>query len=1115
MATTKEYGILVTGDIDDIQAKLGNLVESLSKIPDKIIQLTTNVNDKPVKELDAELNSLDGRIVKTEVNADISDAENDVKKVNSDVKSIPDKKTIKIDADGSQAENEINNIQDMLDDLKQTVIDFAAGAAVIGGIEGVSQQDSEMSDMSKSSKELSGEMKKVADQVYKVTNADWSTIREAVQYVVGQMGLTGDAAVSMTKQMLNFQKAYPWADIYSQSRAISSMMKNMGVDAQTAFNLIALSFAKTQDPGQDLLDTFWEYSNQFSRMGFSAQEFTNYLIEGLQEGAFNSDKLADGFKELTIRISENRDGFIAIAKQMGFTEAQANALADSIAKGGPAAKDAVNQINSKFQTLPQNLKDQLGPSLYGTMYEDLREKIPNSISKALSESAQDTNAAADEAGKNVSDQVNQSFWDGIVQGLRSWGLGPLVDGFTSVFGDAIPIIMAFIIGKFGGSLPKIVQFFRDMGVKVSDIIRTWAWGSDAGNASRGLFQSIEGNIKDTSILGRIKTFGDDVLTRIRGWGIWADEAGTTTIDMVGSVEKGFEMKPSLIQRISSFGSTVMETLSKSLSLPKLPNMGGAIADIFKGIPITAIADIGSKIAIPITIILAGLESLWHGADLYNQNIVTAFLDLLGIDDILKAVGQGGAWDNFKNWMTDNTGSIRDFVNFINGTKIGDMLNQFFTDIQNTFQSSIDFSSVQGFFSSFYDLIASPFRDIQEEGPAQWLQRVFDRSIELLTPWKDAIWERISGIGSTITQPFQDAWNGLMNIDWNSLGYNIGAGIGQIAIYFLQGLYVILSTLFALPGQAYTAILNLGTWIYNGLIAVPGQIYTGLTGIYNQFISFLNWLAGLPGAAYNYILSLGQQTQAGINTIPGQVNEGLTGVENQFIRFMNWIGGLPGAAYNYMISLGQQTYVGLAAIPGQVYNGLVAIWNQFTAFIGWIAGLPGQFYNAIVAAWDGFIKGITDRLPQITYWLDQIRGLFPHSPPKWGPLVDIMDWGGNMADAIQQGIDAKFPNVASSLANQLTILKNMGSNVDLSASLNLNGVLGSLALPQATLQNISTPQSTQQVTLKFGDIKVEVLSSEMGTSNEEVKQKGQMMGKEMANTLSDELNTQIANRGILK
>jgi phage-related minor tail protein len=1163
MATTKEYGILVTGDIDDIKGKLNDLVTLLSKIPDKVIQLTTDVDDKPVKELDTELDALDGKVVKTEVNVDVTDVENDVKKVTSDltaipdkvvqlttdvndkavkeldtelqaldgrvvktdvnadisdaetdvkkviedVKGIPDKKTVKIDADGSQAESEINNIQDMMDDLKETVIDFAAGAAVVAGASGFFEQDNTMSDLGKNSKELSGEMKSVADQVYKVTNADWTDIAEAVRYVVGQMGLSGAAAVNMTKQMLNFQKAYPWNDMYSLARAMSSMMKNMGVDAQTAFNLIALSMAKTQDPGQDLLDTFWEYSNQFARMGWSAQEFTNYLIDGLQAGAFNSDKLGDAFKELTIRVTENRSGFIAIAEQMGFTEAQANSLADAISKGGPAAKDAVDQINDKFMTLPQNLKDQLGPSIYGTMYEDLREKIPNSINKALNESADDTNAAADAAGRNVSDQVNQGFLDGIVQGARQIGLGPYIDGLSSMFGDALPLIIAFILGRLTGLFPKIISFFKDKGVQIVDKIRNWGWGDAASDATKGFSSAIEGNIKDTSILGRITSFGSNVVDKIRGWSIFGDEAGKVTIDMVGSVEDGFKMKPSLIQKITQFGYDVAGTVTKVFSFIKLPSLDLGIAKLFGDLPISSIISIGAKIAGVVAVITMALDGLWNASDYYSGGIVSGLLKITGIESLLDFAGLGDSLKNFEAWADGITGTFEDLFNTVFGSGFADMVGNFAEGIQNTFRESIDLTSIGGFFQSLYDLIALPFQDISNEGIIPWLQRMGGQISDYLAPIGEMIQQRLAGIPQWITSAF--------NIDWNAIGYNIGAGIGQLTVYFLAGLYSLLSALFALPGQAYTAILNLGTWIYNGLMALPGQIYVGLLSIWNQFTSFLGWLAGLPGQAQSRINKTGADMQAGINAIPGRVQTGLLSIWGQFTSFLGWLAGLPGKAYAYILNMGQQMYVGIAAIPGQVYNGLLNIWNQFTSFIGWIASLPTQLYNAIVAAWDGFVKGITDKMPEITYWLDKIRGLFPHSPPKWGPLVDIMDWGGNMADAIQQGIDEKFPNLASSLANQLTKLQNIGSNIDLGGSLNLNTILGSLAIPQATLQNMSTPQTTQQVSLQFGDIKLEIKNLDSGTSNEEVKQKAQILGKELSSTLSDELKDQITNKGILK
>lgn len=357
-----------------------------------------------------------------------------------------------------------------------------------------------------------------------------------------------------------------------------------------------------------------------------------------------------------------------------------------------------------------------------------------------------------------------------------------------------------------------------------------------------------------------------------------------------------------------------------------------------------------------------------------------------------------------------------------------------------------------------------------------------------------------------------------NIDWNSIGYSVGSGIGQLAIYFLQGIYEILKALFSLPGQissigiqAYNSVISLGQWIYNGLIALPGNISKGLTEIWNQFMGFLNNLKSTPAKAGQYVTDSGNSMKDALSSIPGKILKGLQDIWNQFLSFIKWLQGLPGSVSNWITKTFNDTVNYLKGIPGAVLKELQNIWKQFTDFIGWIQSLPKQLYDAIVAAWDGFVKGITDKMPQITALLDQIRGLFPHSPPKWGPLIDIYDWGGNMADAIQSGLNSSMPGVVSNFANKLETLKNIGS--DLTVPLSAN-IMSNFALPQTVLNNITTNPSTSEgttITFAEGSIRIELPNINSNTTPEEAKEIGSKAGEGFMNKVTSGFIDQVKNK----
>jgi hypothetical protein len=73
---------------------------------------------------------------------------------------------------------------------------------------------------------------------------------------------------------------------------------------KAAANFLTVGFQEGGDRAGDLLDTVKEYSGQFAAAGVSAEGFLGFLTSGLEEGAFNADKVADMFKEAQIRLEE-------------------------------------------------------------------------------------------------------------------------------------------------------------------------------------------------------------------------------------------------------------------------------------------------------------------------------------------------------------------------------------------------------------------------------------------------------------------------------------------------------------------------------------------------------------------------------------------------------------------------------------------------------------------------------------------------------------------------------------------------------------------------------------------------------------------------------------------
>ena len=119
-------------------------------------------------------------------------------------------------------------------------------------------------------------------------------------------------------------------------------------------------------------------------------------------------------------------------------------------------------------------------------------------------------------------------------------------------------------------------------------------------------------------------------------------------------------------------------------------------------------------------------------------------------------------------------------------------------------------------------------------------------------------------------------------------------------------------------------------------------------------------------------------------VPSQA--GLDNITTQFWNFINWLITLPGLVWTHITKTFNDMVNYIYSIPDRVKAGLDGVIQKFWDFIHWIETLPGRLYDAIVNAWNGFIKGLSDKFPEIEKWLGKIRDLFPHSPPKTGPLL---------------------------------------------------------------------------------------------------------------------------------
>jgi phage-related minor tail protein len=226
-------------------------------------------------------------------------------------------------------------------------------------------------------------------------------------------GKLGDSALKdMTAQALTVAKVMD-EDVSSVTRAVAQMLRNdLAPSAKDAFDVLIRGQQEGVNKSDDLLDTFNEYSTIFRDLGLDAKDALGLLAQGLKAGARDSDTVADALKELDIRVKD-----MSAAPALKALGLNAKEMADAFAKGGPKAREALQQILEKLGEVEDPAKrSQLAVALFGTKAEDMAKSINALNLDQAKTTIGDFSGAVQEADKTLGDTASASA----DQWSRSW-----------------------------------------------------------------------------------------------------------------------------------------------------------------------------------------------------------------------------------------------------------------------------------------------------------------------------------------------------------------------------------------------------------------------------------------------------------------------------------------------------------------------------------------------------------------------------------------------------------------------------------------------------------------------------------------------------------------------
>lgn len=227
----------------------------------------------------------------------------------------------------------------------------------------------------------------------------------------------------------------------------------MAPTMEAAFNAMTLGFQGGANAGQDLLDTFTEYSTQFDKLGLSSSTAMGLMNQGLSAGARNSDLVADAIKEFTIRAV---DGSALSAQGFEALGLNAEKMTDTFAAGGPKAAEGLSTVLDRLREMKDPAEQsQTAVALFGTQAEDLGAALfaldpaATATTGAMSdvEGAAQTLAETTAAGpKSGLEEFSRLLKGELGKALE--GVVPLLQGLFNVLGPLLPILtpLAIAIG---------------------------------------------------------------------------------------------------------------------------------------------------------------------------------------------------------------------------------------------------------------------------------------------------------------------------------------------------------------------------------------------------------------------------------------------------------------------------------------------------------------------------------------------------------------------------------------------------------------------------------------------------------------------------------------------
>lgn len=496
------------------------------------------------------------------------------------------------------------------------------------------------------------------------------------------------------------------ADAGESVRGVKVLMEKFGLSAQDATDLMTKGMQNGLNYTDELADNLSEYGGRWAEAGTSAQEYFSLLQAGVDSGAYQLDKVGDFLNEFLTSLTDGR-----IEQSIGEFSKGTQDVFNSFKDGKATAEDVLNAVIGEMGTMTDKTKE---ASLASTLWSSLGEDNALGMIEALGNvpnSYENIKGATDEAADSTMSIGQQ--WEAFKRTMS----GTLSDAFT-------PFVKGFLDG------------LTDMTKKFTDFVNNTDWSGLAnifgslGTAIGGVFTVIGNAIQPA--LDLLKMFSD-----------WFSANSTWIVSTLVGIGAGFA-----VFKTAQIISSVVGFL-QSFSLAE------TAATVAQWLFNAAMA--ANPLVLVITLLaalVAGLVYFFTQTDAGKQ-----------------------AWQDFCQTMQDLWQNLCDFFQ-----NIWDNITKFFTDagtnIQNAWNAVTDwFSGIPGRIKGFFNDIGAWFGSKFQEAKDAIVNR-FNEAVGFITGIPGRIRDCFNGAVTWLKDAggniVRGLWNGISDMfNWvrdNILGF---------------------------------------------------------------------------------------------------------------------------------------------------------------------------------------------------------------------------------------------------------------------------------------------------------------------------------------------------------